>query len=108
MQAERLKILLQLLEEDPNEPFHRYAVAMEYIGKNVNEALKHLKTLLVEHPEYLATYYQAATLHAELDDEEEAASIFRRGIILAEKQQNQKTLKELTGAFQMYQDEWAM
>lgn len=108
MQAERLKILLQLLEADPNEPFHRYAVAMEYIGKDVEEALKHLNILLVEHPDYLATYYQAAILYAEREDEREATTIFEKGIALAAQQQNEKTLKELKGAYSMYRAEWEM
>ena len=108
MQAERLKILLQLLQEGPDDPFHRYAVAMEYTNKNIDEALKHLDILLEEHPDYLATYYQAATLYAERDEEDLATAIFEKGIDLAAQQQNEKTLKELKGAFQMYKDEWEL
>lgn len=108
MQAERLKILLQLLEEEPNDPFHRYAVAMEYLGKDIDEALKHLNILLAEHPDYLATYYQAAMLYAEREDEKEATAIFEKGVAVAEKQRNEKTLKELKGAYNMYKDEWEM
>ncbi len=108
MQAERLKILSELLETEPNEPFNRYALAMEYMGKDATKALAHLEVLLRDFPEYLATYYQAATIFAEQDEEEKAATVFQKGIILAEKQGNDKILKELQGAFQMYKDEWEM
>jgi hypothetical protein len=63
---------------------------------------------LVEHPDYLATYYQAATIYAEREDEKQAAAIFEKGIALAEQRQNEKTLKELKGAYNMYKDEWEM
>lgn len=108
MQAERLKILTELVETEPNEPFNRYALAMEYIGKDTSECLTHLEILLQDFPEYLATYYQAATIYAEQDEEEKATAVFEKGIILAEKQENDKILKELKGAFKMYQDEWEM
>ncbi|MDP5140151.1 MAG: tetratricopeptide repeat protein [Spirosomaceae bacterium] len=108
MQAERLKILSELVETEPEEPFNRYALAMEYIGKDTAEALKHLEVLLIDFPEYLATYYQAAAIYAEQDEEEKAAAVFEKGIILAAKQRNDKILKELKGAFKMYKDEWEM
>lgn len=108
MQAERLKILSELINTEPNEPFNRYALAMEYAGKDTTECLKHLEILLENFPEYLATYYQAATIYAEQDEEEKAANTFEKGIVLAKKQGNEKILKELKGALKMYQDEWEM
>lgn len=106
MQASRLKILLELLEDEPHDPFNRYAVAMEYINSSPNEALKHLEILLTNHPDYLPTYYQAGTLHAEREEEERATDIFEKGIILAGNQNNEKILQELKGTLRMYQDEW--
>lgn len=108
MQAERLKILLELLEDEPNDPFNRYAVAMEYLSAAPNEALQHLKKLLEQHPNYLPTYYQAATLYAEQDLEAKATDVFEKGIALAAQQNNEKATKELKAAFRMYQDEWEM
>lgn len=106
MQAERLKILTELVKTEPNEPFNRYALAMEYIGSDSQEALKHLEVLLNGFANYLATYYQAAIIYAEQDEEEKAKVTFEKGIALAKKQGNEKILKELKGAFQMYKDEW--
>ncbi|MFB0908626.1 MAG: tetratricopeptide (TPR) repeat protein [Spirosomataceae bacterium] len=106
MQEERLKILSELIKTEPDEPFNRYALAMEYAGKDTVESLRHLEVLLEIFPEYLPTYYQAATLYAEQEKEEKAESTFERGILLASKQNNEKILKELKGALQMYKDEW--
>lgn len=108
MQEERLKILSELIKTEPDEPFNRYALAMEYAGKDTTECLKHLEVLLKSFPEYLPTYYQAGTIYAEQEKEEKAKGAFTNGILLADKQNNDKILKELKGALQMYQDEWEM
>jgi Tfp pilus assembly protein PilF len=108
MQEERLKILSELIKTEPDEPFNRYALAMEYAEKDTTECLKHLEVLLTSFPEYLPTYYQAATIYAEQEEEEKAKDAFENGILLADKQNNGKILKELKGALQMYQDEWEM
>ena len=70
MQEESLKILSELIKTEPEEPFNRYALAMEYAGKDTVESLRHLEVLLEIFPEYLPTYYQAATLYAEQEKEE--------------------------------------
>ncbi len=108
MQAERLKILTQLLAEEPNDPFHRYALAMEHLGKDVEEAQRHLNILLVEHPNYLPTYYQAATLYADQENAAKASDIFEKGIALAQQHQELKTLKELESVYAIYRDEWEL
>ena len=46
MQEERLKILFQYLEEEPNEPFNIYAIAMEYLNKDILKAKFYLERLL--------------------------------------------------------------
>lgn len=108
MQAERLKILTQLVVEEPNDPFHRYALAMEHVRKDTEEALRHLDILLVEHPDYLPTYYQAATLYAEQEDIAKATNIFEKGIALAQQYRELKTLKELESVYAIYRDEWEL
>lgn len=108
MQAERLKILSQLVVEEPNDPFHRYALAMEHLRKDTEEALRHLDILLFEHPNYLPTYYQAATLYAEQENTTKAIDIFEKGIALAQQYQELKTLKELESVYTIYRDEWEL
>ena len=68
MQEERLKILFQYLEEEPNEPFNVYAIAMEYMSKDIQKAKFYLEKLLTEHPDYVPTYYHAAAVYVELED----------------------------------------
>ncbi|WP_435355213.1 tetratricopeptide repeat protein [Emticicia sp. SJ17W-69] len=105
MQAERLKILLEYLAEEPNEPFNIYAVAMEYINKDNKQALFYLKKLLSEHPDYVPTYYHAAALYFELDEIEKAKQTYELGIEKAQQKQNVKAFDELKRAYRMFLDE---
>lgn len=105
MQEERLKILLQYLEEEPNEPFNIYGVAMEYLNSNPGKALFYLEKLLKEHPEYVPTYYHAAALYFESEQFERADEVYKKGIEIAHQKQNLKAYDELKRAYRMFLDE---
>ena len=105
MQEERLKILFDYLEEDPHDPFNIYAVAMEYINKDNEKALFYLEKLLVEHPDYIPTYYHAAALYFEKGDFENAEQTYIIGIAKAHQKSNQRSYDELKRAYRMFLDE---
>ncbi|PLK43766.1 tetratricopeptide repeat protein [Emticicia sp. TH156] len=105
MQEERLKILLQYLEEEPNEPFNIYSVAMEYMNTNPGKALGYLEKLLAVHPDYVPTYYHAAALYFELEEFEKADEVYKKGIEIAHQKQNKKAFDELNRAYRMFLDE---
>lgn len=102
MQAERLKILLQYLEEEPNDPFNIYGVAMEYINSDPDKALTYLERLLAEHPDYVPTYYHAAALYFEKEQFERAEEIYKLGIEIAHQKQNKKAYDELKRAYRVF------
>lgn len=105
MQEERLKILFQYLEEEPNEPFNVYAIAMEYMNKDVQKAKFYLEKLLIEHPDYVPTYYHAAAVYVELEDYIKAEQTYLLGIEKAHHQQSTKAFDELKRAYRMLLDE---
>jgi len=107
MQEERLKILFKYLEEEPNEPFNVYAIAMEYINNDVQKAKFYLDRLLTEHPDYVPTYYHAAVIYVDLEDFKNAERIYQLGIEKAHQQQSMKAFDELKRAYQMFLDEMA-
>ena len=102
MKNERLKKLLEYLEEEPNDPFLLYAVANEYRNSDYLKAKEFYDLLLSDHQDYLATYYHAASLYLELDRSSEAEGIFQKGIKLAEQQNDQLALRELKNAYQNF------
>lgn len=99
MNNERLSKLLDYYNQNPNDPFIIYGIALEYSEENADEALKFYNILLDNHPEYLPTYYHAAALLAELEITDRAEEVYIKGIALAEKKNDQHTLKELKNAY---------
>lgn len=105
MNENRIKLLLGFIEDQPDDPFNVYALAMEYRDEQPAQALRYLEKLLEQHPAYLPTYYQAADLYAELNNRSEAEGVYQRGIELAREQKNEKAFQELNRAYRAFQDD---
>ena len=80
MNSQRLKLLQEYLKNDPNDPFNLYAIATEYRDEAPRKALEYYEQLLTQHPDYLPTYYHAANLYAELNEDAKAEEIYNKGI----------------------------
>lgn len=98
----RLEQLRQFVTDDPADPFNTYALALECLKTDVGEATTLLLGLLQTHPDYLPTYYQAATLLAATGKPAEALQIAERGITLAQSKSDLKARRELQALI----DEW--
>ncbi len=98
MNTARIQQLLAFMQEEPNDPFTVYALALEYLNDDPGESLRYFGELLTNHPDYLPTYYHAAQLCADLGDDERAISLYKQGIELARRQGNAKTERELHSA----------
>lgn len=105
MQAERIKFLLEQINLHPEDPFNLYALAIEYKDNQQDTALEYFGKLLQKFPEYLPTYYHAAALYFETNQNREAENTYLLGIKLAEKLYKEKALRELKSAYQMFLDE---
>jgi len=105
MKTSLLQNLITFYEEDPNDPFNIYALALEYQKTDMGKAELFFNKLLDEHPDYLATYYPAGAFFAELEQTEKAEGIYQKGIDLALLMNNTKTHQELLRAYRSFLDE---
>lgn len=96
-------MLKQFIQEEPSNPFNKYALAMEYYDTQPTDSLSLLNSLLNDHPDYLPTYFKAAHLLWENGQWSKADEVFQKGIQLADKQQDRKALQELKSAYQNFQ-----
>ena len=96
MNKERIDLLQKYISEEPDNPFNVYALAMEFYEQQPEKAQMFLEELIRNHPGYLPTYFKLAHLYWDLEEWELTDSIFLKGIDLAEKQNDQKALSELT------------
>lgn len=95
MNQERLSILKQFVEEDPNDPFNWYALGLEESKKDTFKALELFEYVMKNHPGYLPVYYHAANLYLSTGNGSRAKEILNEGITLAKKNGEQKTMQEL-------------
>lgn len=100
MNKERINLLKNLHEEDPRDPFPLYGLALEYINEKPEEAEALFEQLLKEHLDYLPVYYTSAHFFADRGNELRAIDILKAGIVLSDKQANEKTTRELKSALE--------
>lgn len=105
MTASRLDQLLVMLNEEPHDDFLRYAVAVEYSAAgNIPEAISRIESLIADKPDYLGAYYKLGQLHEQNGAIDKALDVYRRGVDVAKKQRNVKTLGELNTAILLLED----
>jgi len=102
---ERIKSLLQLLKDEPHDPFLNYALALEYykLGEH-SKAINLIETLLVRDENYLGAYLQLGNWYESAGNIEKARNTYTTGTKIARIQGNRKTLSELEEAIFLLDD----
>src|SRR2546421_5428575 len=97
----RIEILKGFLNDNANDSFSRYALALEYmkLGQN-DDALRELETVRLNDPDYLATYFQLGQLYQKVGRTHDAEKTFRTGMTVAAKAGDEHTRSELEGALE--------
>jgi len=94
----RKEQLAEMLAEEPNDAFLRYALAMEYLGEgNDEEALREFRQLLEQSPDYIPGYQQTGQALLRRGQLEEARDVLNRGVVEARKQGDQHAAEEMSG-----------
>jgi cytochrome c-type biogenesis protein CcmH/NrfG len=87
-----------MLADDPNDPFLRYGLAMEYVSEgNDAEAARCFAELLTVAPDYVPGYLQAGQVNLRLGRAEEARQAWTRGIAVARRQGDGHAADEMQG-----------
>jgi Tfp pilus assembly protein PilF len=97
----RIELLKGFLQENPNDSFSRYALALEYVKLGqFEDARNEFETVRANDPDYLATYYQLGQLYQKMSLSHEAEKTFRTGISVAIRQKDAHTQSELEAALE--------
>ncbi len=96
--TDRVQMLKEFLEQDPNDAFARYGLAMEYSrAGEIDTALTEFQRLLEAHPEYTAGYQMAGQMLAAAGRVEEARKMLDAGIASARHAGNKHAEEEMQG-----------
>lgn len=85
MNQERIQTLQKLLQMDPSDIFTRYALGLEYVQDQPDQALQHFRAVVEAQPDYVPGYFQAGRLEADRGNTEDARSWLERGLAVAER-----------------------
>jgi hypothetical protein len=91
----RLEFLQEALRHNPDDAFTRYALALELANSAPAEAWPHFEYLLMRHPEYSATYYQAGIFLVKEGRRAEARKVLAQGVEETRRQGKQHAQEEL-------------
>jgi Tfp pilus assembly protein PilF len=95
-ETERMRQLRALLADDPDDPFLRYGLAMEFAGQGDDAtAAQQFRDLIAAKPDYVPAYLMLGQTCARLGDEDEARDVLRRGVTAAQRVGNEHARGEM-------------
>ena len=93
---DKVAMLTEILEQDPQNAFARYGLAMEFAGRGeVSTAIAEFDRLLHDHPDYTAGYHMAAQTLANTGEAQRAVGYLRLGLDCAQRTGNQHAFNEM-------------
>src|SRR5689334_15755547 len=91
----RLAQLQKFYDEDPNDPFNLYGLALEITKSDRQQGYSLFQQLIDGFPDYVPAYYQSAILSIELAKPEDAKEILEKGMNWAKSKNDAKAFHEL-------------
>ncbi len=96
---DKISMLSQILEQNPDDAFARYGLAMEYANQNETAAaITQFDLLLARHADYTAGYFMAAQTLQRAGRSNEAKERLQLGIASAQRAGNSHALAEMQAA----------
>jgi len=97
--TDRIERLQAFLKESPNDCFLNHALALEYIKAGDDAAARNVFEKNLAHDAgYIATYYHLGKLLERAGTQQEAISIYEKGMIAAKAAGDMHTYSELQAA----------
>ncbi len=100
----RIKQLLELHEQDPEDDFVLFAIAQEYHKvDDLDKSVEMFEKLRLKNPQYIGLYYHLAAVYQKLEEPAKAENIYKIGIALAQELSEHHALAELKNAYTNHQ-----
>lgn len=93
---DRITTLTEILNQNPNDAFARYGLAMEFSkAGEIDRAVEEFGKLLTAHPDYTAGYFMCAQTLARAERVDEARKMLADGILSAKRTGNAHAQSEM-------------
>jgi len=100
--SDKIKKLAAYVKQNPGDSFSKFALALELTKQNeVSKARVLFESVLAQDPDYLGVYYHLGKLYERIGLNDEAVSLYQKGVELAQKQVNHRTEAELKDALEL-------
>ena len=98
---ERIEQIKGFLSQTPDDPFLKYALAIEYIGLEQDDMAYEIFIDLTQNaPDYFATYYHLAKLYERRGDEATAIATYEKGMEITQRLGERHAHGELRSALE--------
>lgn len=98
----KIKQLARQIKNNPGDSFSKFALALEFRKEGEFKKARILfEDILTSDPEYVGVYYHLGKLYESLDRVDDARQLYKKGIEIADKQNESRTEKELKEALQL-------
>ena len=100
-QKSKIKQLARQIKHNPGDSFSKFALALEFRKKGEFKKARILfEDILSSDPDYVGVYYHLGKLYEALDRPDDAQILYKKGITIANEQDEERTEKELNEALQ--------
>jgi Tfp pilus assembly protein PilF len=98
---ERIEQIKTFLNDTPEDTFLNYALAIEYVAMaKDSEARTIFEKLLLEKPDYFATYYHLGKLYERQEENQLAEETYEKGLAVTQRLGDKHAHGELRGAYE--------
>lgn len=95
----RIATLAKAVKEHPDDSFYKFTLALEMLKINeLGKACILFETIQEQDPVYVGVYYHLAKLYEKLGENKKALSTYKKGIKVADSQNDTHTKSELSSA----------
>ena len=97
--SSRISTLAKAVKQHPEDPFYKFTLALEMLKiKETSKARILFEAIRNDSPDYVGVYYHLAKLYVELGENKKALETYKKGIKVAEAQNDNHTKSELSAA----------
>lgn len=102
---DRINMLLQMLEQEPNDLFLNYALGIELLSKGSSEeAILQFQKVIGLNSDHIPSYYQLGKAYEGIGKIEIALNNYRIGLEKAKSKKDHKSINEFGEAIFMLED----